>query len=109
MQTVASAWKIIPKPEIANMNLLCQVEWSKSHKVKNILSEQCNVSTNHESRAIPLNYRDREKILLAMPLELAKTGGHEVCSRIRTHLHCVCIPNICGFATALPGKASAAV
>jgi len=44
-----------------------------------------------------------------MPLDLAKTGGHEVCSRVRTRLHCVCIPNICGFATALPGEASAAV
>jgi len=44
-----------------------------------------------------------------MPLDLAKTGGHEVCSRVRTRFHCVSSPNICGFATALPGKASAAV
>jgi len=35
MQTVALAWKIIPKPEIAKMNLLCLVEWLKDHKVKN--------------------------------------------------------------------------
>jgi len=27
---VASAWKNIPKPEIANMNLLCRVEWLQS-------------------------------------------------------------------------------
>jgi hypothetical protein len=55
------------------------------------------------------NYRDREKILLAMPLDLAKCGGHEVCSRVRTRLHCVCIANIRGFATALPCKTSATV
>jgi hypothetical protein len=44
MQTVASAWKNIPKPEIANMNLLRQVEWLKSYKVKKILSERRSVS-----------------------------------------------------------------
>ena len=81
----------------------------KESKVKKILSERCNVSTNHESRALALNYRDREKILLAMPLELAKTGGHEVCSRVRNCLHCICIANICGLATAFPSEASAAV
>jgi hypothetical protein len=44
-----------------------------------------------------------------MPLDPAKSGGHEVCSRIRTRLYCVCIANIRGFATALSGEASAAV
>jgi hypothetical protein len=44
-----------------------------------------------------------------MPLDLAKCGGHEVCSRVRTRLHCVCIANIRGFATALPCKTSATV
>jgi hypothetical protein len=61
------------------------------------------------SHEVAPNYRDREKILLAMPLDLAKTGGHEVCSRVRTRLHCVRIPNICGVATALPGKASTTI
>ncbi len=55
------------------------------------------------------NYRDREKILLAMPLDLAKTGGHEVCSRVRNHVRCVCIANIRSFATALSGKTGAAI
>jgi len=50
-----------------------------------------------------------QKILLAMPLDPAKSGEHEVCSRVRIGLHCVCIANICGFATALPGKAGATV
>ena len=44
-----------------------------------------------------------------MPHDPAKSGGHEVCSRVHIRLHCVCIANICGFATALPGKARAAV
>jgi len=44
-----------------------------------------------------------------MPLDLAKTGGHEVCSRVRDFLHSICIANICGLATALPSEASAAV
>ena len=44
-----------------------------------------------------------------MLLDLAKSGGHEVCSRFRNCLHCICIANICGLATALPSKASAAV
>ena len=44
-----------------------------------------------------------------MPLDLAKTGGHEVCSSVRNYLHCICIANICGLATALPSKASATV
>jgi hypothetical protein len=64
---------------------------------------------NYESRWLARNYRDREKILLAMPLDFVKSGGHEVCSRVRARLHCVCLANICGFATALPGKASATV
>jgi hypothetical protein len=55
------------------------------------------------------NYRDRAKILLAMPLDPAKSGGHEVCGGVHTRLHCVCIANIRGFATALSGEASAAV
>ena len=44
-----------------------------------------------------------------MPLDLAKSGGHEVCSSIRIHLRCVRIANVRGFATALPGKAGATV
>jgi hypothetical protein len=44
-----------------------------------------------------------------MPLGPAKSGGHEVCSRIHPRLHCVCIANICGLATALSGKAGATV
>ena len=44
-----------------------------------------------------------------MLLDLAKTGGHEVCSRIRARLYCVCIANIRGVATALSGEAGAAV
>jgi hypothetical protein len=60
-----------------------------------------NVSMNHESRGLALNYRDREKILLAMPLDPAKSGGHEVCSTVDPRHHCVCIANIRGLATAL--------
>jgi hypothetical protein len=44
-----------------------------------------------------------------MPLDPAKSGGHEVCSRVRTRLHYVCIANIRGFATALPGETRATV
>lgn len=44
-----------------------------------------------------------------MLLDLAKSGGHEVCSRVRTRLHCVCIANMRGFATALSGKTRATV
>jgi len=44
-----------------------------------------------------------------MLLDLAKSGGHEVCSRIRACLCCLCITNIRGVATALSGKAGAAV
>jgi hypothetical protein len=68
-----------------------------------------NVSTNRESRGLALNYRDREKILLAMPLDPAKSGGHEVCSSVHRRLHWVCIANVCGPATALSGKAGATV
>src|SRR5207253_3625273 len=46
--------------------------WSKSHKVKKILSERCNVLTNRESRALALNYRDREKICLPCRLNLVR-------------------------------------
>ena len=79
----------------------------KSYKVKKILSERCSVSTNHASRVPVLNYRDREKILLAMLLDLGKSGGHEVCSSVHPRLHCACIANICGLATALSGKTGA--
>ena len=44
-----------------------------------------------------------------MALDLAKSGGHEVCSRIRARLYCLCIANIRGVATALSGKAGATV
>jgi hypothetical protein len=60
----------------------------------------------HSSRE-RLNYRDREKILLAMQHDPAKSGGHEVCSRVSTRLHCVCISSIRGFATALSSKTGA--
>jgi hypothetical protein len=65
--------------------------------------------TNHPSRGLTPNYRDREKILLAMLLDLAKTGGHEVCSRIPARFPCVCIASIRGFTTALPGKTGTTV
>jgi hypothetical protein len=55
------------------------------------------------------NYREHAKFLLAMPLDLAKSAGHEVCSRVRAPLYRVCIANIRGVATALSGKAGAAV
>jgi hypothetical protein len=74
----------------------------KPKKLKNSFSRR-NVSTNRESRGLSLNYRDREKILLAMPLDPAKSGGHEVCSSVHRRLHWVCIANICGVATALSG------
>jgi hypothetical protein len=44
-----------------------------------------------------------------MPLDFAKSGGHEVCSRIRARLYCVPFANIRGVATALSGKAGATV
>jgi len=44
-----------------------------------------------------------------MRFDLAKSGGHEVCSRIRARLRSRCIANIRGAATALSDKASAAV
>ena len=50
-----------------------------------------------------------KKILLAIPLDPAKTGGHEVCSPVRARLYCAYIANLRGFATALPGKTRAAV
>jgi len=62
---------------------------------------------NHESHCLFPNYRDCKKILLAMPFDLAKSGGHEVCSSVHPSLHCVCIANIRGLATALSGKTGA--
>jgi hypothetical protein len=44
-----------------------------------------------------------------MPLDFAKSGGHEVCSRIRARLYCVRVANIRGVATALSGEAGTAV
>ncbi len=44
-----------------------------------------------------------------MPLDPAKSGGHEVCSSVHPRLHCVCIANICGLATAFSGKTGATV
>jgi hypothetical protein len=55
------------------------------------------------------NYREGEKILLAMLLDFGKSGGHEVCSRVRARLYCVCIANIRGVATAFSGKAGTTV
>jgi hypothetical protein len=65
-------------------------------------------ATARQALACP-NYRDRAKILLAMLFDLGKSGGHEVCSRVRTRLYCVCIANIRGFATALSGKTGATI
>jgi hypothetical protein len=44
-----------------------------------------------------------------MPLDFAKSGGHEVCSRIRARLCCVRVADISGVAPALSGKAGTAV
>jgi hypothetical protein len=44
-----------------------------------------------------------------MLLDPAKSGGHEVCSRIRASLYCVCISNLRGFETAISRKTRAAV
>ena len=71
--------------------------------------DRCNISANRDPGGLVLNYRDREKILLAMALDLAKSGGHEVCSSIHRRLHWVCIASICGFAAALSGKTGATV
>jgi hypothetical protein len=81
----------------------------KSYKVKKVISKACKLLANYESRWLARNYSEREKILLAMLLGLAKSGEHEVCSRVRIRVHCVCIANICGLATALSGKAGATV
>jgi len=56
-----------------------------------------------------LNYREREKILLAMPLDFVKSGGHEVCSRIRAGVCCVDFPNVRSVATAFSSKAGTAL
>ncbi len=56
-----------------------------------------------------LNYREREKIFLALPFDFAKTGGHEVCSRIHPRLRFVSVANIRRVATAVSGKAGTAV
>ena len=55
------------------------------------------------------NYREREKILLATPLDFVKSGGHEVCSRICARLCCVHFANVRGVATAFSGKAGTTV
>jgi hypothetical protein len=77
--------------------------------LKESFSNCCSFLTNHACPAFVLNYRDREKILLAMSLDPAKSGGHEVCNPVRTRLYCVCNASLRGFTTALPCKASAAV
>ena len=84
-------------------------ELLKSYKVKKVISKACKLLADYESRCLASNYREREKILLAMPPDAAKSGEHEVFSRVLIRLHCVCIANICGLATALSGKASATV
>ena len=81
----------------------------KKAQVRKSLFGRCHVLTNHETRGFVLNYRDRAKILLAMLLDLAKSGGHEVCSGVHRRLPCVCIANIRGLATALSGKTRATV
>ena len=77
--------------------------------VERIFFEPCSFLTINACPAFALNYRDREKILLAMSLDPAKSGGHEVCNRLRTRLYCVCNAGIRGFTTALPCKASTTV
>lgn len=77
--------------------------------VERIFFELCSFLTNHAFRAFALNYRDHEKILLAMSLDPAKTGGHEVCNRVRTRLYCICNGGVRGLTTALPCKASTTV
>ena len=44
-----------------------------------------------------------------MPLDLAKSGEHEMCSSAHPRFHCVCIANICGLATAFSRKADATI
>jgi hypothetical protein len=65
--------------------------------------------TNQKSRALAPNYREREKILLAMLLDFVKSGGHEVCSRICARLCCVYFANVRGVAAAFSGKADTTV
>jgi hypothetical protein len=77
--------------------------------VEKIFPEPCRFLTNPVCRAFALNYRDREKNFLAMSLDPAKSGGHEVCNRVRTRLRCVCNAGIRGFTTAIPCKAIAAI
>ena len=81
----------------------------KSYTVRRILLGDVTFLTSHESGVFALNYREHKKILLAMPLDLAKTGGHEVCSRIRARLYCLYIAKLRGVAAALSGKAGATV
>jgi hypothetical protein len=77
--------------------------------IERIFLERCRSLANHAVRAFALNYRDREKNLLAMSFDPAKSGGHEVCNPVRTRLYCVCNASLRGFTTALPCKASTAV
>ena len=56
-----------------------------------------------------LNYSDGEEIFLAIPFDLAKSGGHEMCSRVHPRLRCVCSANTRGLATALSGKTGATI
>jgi hypothetical protein len=65
-------------------------------------------ATARQAWACP-NYRDRAKILLAMPLDPAKSGDHEVCSSDHSRFHCVRFASIRGFTTAFPCESGAAI
>jgi hypothetical protein len=88
---------------------MLKVQWRIHVGVPPAKSARFNASTNNGSLGLDLNYHDREKILLAMLLDPAKSGGHEVCSRVRPHLRSVCIASIRGFATALSSKTGASI
>ena len=77
-------------------------------KSEGFLSRNVTHLRSRVARLVP-NYREHEKILLAMPLDFDKSGRHEVCSRIRRRLYCLYIAKLRGVATALSGKAGATV
>jgi hypothetical protein len=109
MQTVASAWKINRKPEIANWNLLRQIEWLKKLKGEKHLSANVTFQPIASHASLPLVTVIAQKFCLPYRSILLKSAGHEVCSNVYLCLHCVCIANICGLATALSGKTGATV
>jgi hypothetical protein len=44
-----------------------------------------------------------------MPLDPAKSGGHEVCSTVHIRLHGICITDVRGLAAPFSGKTGATV